>query len=489
MADRKCIYFMGIGGTGMAAVAGLAQAAGHRVVGSDLEIYPPMSILLDELAIPVYKGYRPEHIQEAKPDLVVIANALSRGNPELEYVLANQIPYTSFPGLLKELFLTQKTPIVVTGTHGKTTTTSLIAHLLVAFNEDPSYMIGGIPKNLHRSFALGNGPLFVIEGDEYDTAFFDKGPKFLHYAPQFLLINNIEFDHADIYKDLDEIKSRFVELIKLVPNSSHIIANSDDPEVCDCLREAGVKAKLISLAAINSNSASKPSTPYPESVEIDNSGNTPTWIVSFETTYWGSIKVRMQLSGIYNVYNMTQSLACLETLIEANALAKIPSQAMLIEGLESFAGVARRLDYLGGVGGIQIYEDFAHHPTAVAHVIANLRKSHPESRLLVAFEPKNATSRRSVFADRYIDALSHADAAFIGVCPEDKRIPADQRMDTFALADRIGASAQAFHSNEDLQHKMAEVAKPGDILLFMSAGSFSGVQHAIKAELSSRTEK
>lgn len=475
MSKDGPIYFMGIGGTGMASVAGLVQASGHKVVGSDKNLYPPMSNMLDELKIRVHTPYSPKNLQLEKPSKVVVANVLSRGHEELEYALDQEYEITSFPALLGQMFLKEAESIVVTGTHGKTTTTSLTAFVLSQLGEDPSFLIGGIPKDFSHSFKKSDGRLFVIEGDEYDTAFFDKGPKFLHYHPRYLLINNIEFDHADIYSSVEEIKKRFQEIISLVPNPENIIANGDDQNVLDCLKRCNVhrKAHLVSLKndALDCSVRLLNLSLNPQAMGTE-------WTAVYRTKLFPAIKITTSLPGYHNQSNISQVLGLIDALSQSGAIRK-PSQEDLAEAIHSFQGVTRRLELLEEVDGIKIYEDFAHHPTAVGKVIEGLKKSSPSTRLLVAFEPKNATSRRNIFADRYVQTLASADKAYIGACPEDKRIEKSHKMNTSMLAEKIGPSARAFNNNEELLSAMANEVKPGDAIVFMSSGSFSGVQYKL----------
>lgn len=471
-SSTKKIYFMGIGGTGMAAAAGLTKELGYEVLGSDHNLYPPMSTLLEELKIPVLSPYDPENVTEATPDLLVIANVLSRGHKELEAGLNAGIPYTSFPALLSELILKKRHAIVVSGTHGKTTTTSLLSHVLHELETDPSFVVGGIPQNFPRSFRLGSGPFVAIEGDEYDTAFFDKGPKFLHYCPKTLIINNIEFDHADIYPNLDAIKDRFKQLIRLVEVPKLIIANGDDHHTIDCLSAEGVgnQATLISLKADHPTAQ----------IKLVGSHHVPrqdrVWRVSFETRLFGKVTLDTNLSGFHNLYNMGHVLGVIHQLVDQKALAA-PSPKRLSQAFFSFKGVKRRLEHLGTVASITVFEDFAHHPTAVASVIEGCRRDDPNKRILVAFEPKNATSRRNIFQDQYVKSLGKADQVFIGACPDDKRIGEGDKMNTSKLAHEIGSTARSFETNEDLLESLIHQASPEDIIVFMSSGSFSGIQH------------
>ncbi len=470
------IYFMGIGGTGMAAVAGLCQEAGYKIVGSDGAIYPPMSTMLEELKIDVLTPYAAENLVAAKPDLVVVANALSRGHVELEALLRSGIPYTSFPKLTGDEVLSKRVAIVVTGTHGKTTTASLMAHVLFELGEDPGFVIGGIPHNFPRSFQLGSGPAFVIEGDEYDTAFFDKGPKFLHYHPHHLVLNNIEYDHADIYASVEAIEAQFDKVTALVPNGGAIMANWDDARVRNIFSRITPAARVVKVSTTGLDKTADVWLGKWEAKEKNR--GTQLWTANVHTKAWGELKLETTLSGTHMLANITQVVATVESLASGGFIKPVKS-ASLVQAIASFKSVARRLDHLGSAGDIDVFEDFAHHPTAVGLVIEGFKAVYPKRKLHVAFEPKNATSRRNIFQKDYVKKLGLADAIYIGPCSEDQRIPVAERMSTSDLAKDIGAKACAFQSNDDLLNKMIAEIKPGDAIIFMSAGSFSGIQYKL----------
>jgi UDP-N-acetylmuramate: L-alanyl-gamma-D-glutamyl-meso-diaminopimelate ligase len=478
------VYFMGIAGTGMAAVAGLCQEAGYKVTGSEQgEIYPPMSTMLDELRIPVAAPYAAKNVEAAKPDMVVVANALSRGNPEIEHVLAQKVPHTSFPALLGEYFLEGRTSIVVAGTHGKTTTSSLMAHVLHALGEEPGFMIGGIPKNFPRSFRLGKGSCFVIEGDEYDTAFFDKGPKFLHYRPKIAILNNVEFDHADIYANVEAIEKQFVRLASLVNDPSMIIANVDDAGVRRVLAACPEGKNVTRVATLGQEKEAF--VRLLELRPLEGGGARPLWQGRLQTRRWGEITVQTTLEGSHNMANVTQVVATIDRLAEKGLLRRVPTAEDLGAAIRSFEGVKRRLDHLGCVRGIDVFEDFAHHPTAVKLLIENFRRSHPGRNLWVAFDPRNATSRRNIFENDYVAALGLGDRVLIGPVHVDHRIPEAQRMNTKNIERGIGTKAKAFDDNDELLATAARELKTGDAIIFMSSGSFNGIQHQLVGKLQS----
>jgi UDP-N-acetylmuramate: L-alanyl-gamma-D-glutamyl-meso-diaminopimelate ligase len=478
------IYFMGIGGTGMGSVAGLCQEAGFKVIGSDGAIYPPMSTMLDELHIKVLTPYSENNLLDAKPDLVVTANTLSRGHVELEALLRSSIPYTSFPKLLGDNFLSKRTAVVVTGTHGKTTTASIIAHILNELGEQPGFVIGGIPHNFPRSFRVGQGKTFVIEGDEYDTAFFDRGPKFLHYHPHQLIINNIEYDHADIYPNIEAIEKQFENVAQLVPGSGSIMANWDDARVRGIFSRINTAGKMVKVSTTGKD---RTADVYLDQWSArEQNRKTQIWSARVQTQTWGSVELETSLSGIHMLANITQAVATVESLMCGGFIGQTSAE-QLSAAIRSFKSVARRLDHLGHAGDVDVFEDFAHHPTAVGLVIDGFKQVYPNRKLHVAFEPKNATSRRNTFQKEYVKKFSLADAVYIGPCPEDKRIPIEQRMNINELASEIGQKAMAFQSNDALLNEMLNNIKPGDAVIFMSAGSFSGIQHqlldALKAKM------
>lgn len=476
------VYFMGIGGTGMASVAGLAQEAGYQVVGSDANIYPPMSTMLEDLRIPVLTPYSEQNISQQNPDLVVVANALSRQHVEIEALQKSGIAYTSFPAFLGDYFLEHRKTVVIAGTHGKTTTSSILAHTLHQLGWDPGYLIGGIPRTLPRSFALGKGPLFVIEGDEYDTAFFDKNSKFLHYRPRYVILNNIEFDHADIFANLEAIEEQFANLLKLVPTAANIIANVDDPGVVKLLKQLHLLDKVTKVATRGQD----PNAEFRLlELKAPASARDSTWSVQVQTPDRQTARFTTELAGPHNAANICQVIACLWQISRQG-----DSPAFSLEKLQapiaSFTGVKRRLDRLSSAAGVEVFEDFAHHPTAVKAVIESLRTLYPQKRLIVAFEPKNATSRRNIFVKEFAASLGLADRVLIGPCPVDQRIPSEQRMNTDDMVRLIGDRAEAFADNETLLDSLVAQAKPNDTIVFMSSGSFSGIQYRIGERLMER---
>lgn len=463
----------------MASVAGLCQEAGYRVLGSDGGVYPPTSTMLETLKIPYKTPYNPENLAHEKPDLVVVANVLSRGNSELEKVIADGLAYTSFPKLLGDEFLKHRVSCVVAGTHGKTTTTALLAHILTQMGEEPGFLIGGLPKNFDRSFLLGKGQTFIIEGDEYDTAFFDKGPKFLHYHPNHLILNNIEFDHADIYKDLAAVEQSFEKLIAIVPDPSRIIANIDDPGVYRVLQRMGMLDKVLRCSGFGKHPDGRTAVRSLKALRPRGNLDVPRWEALIETTSWGPLKVQSNLTGPHNFSNIAQVLSCIESLEQAGHLRTKADLPRILEAISTFVPPKRRLDLLGELNGALIFEDFAHHPTAVGLVIESLRLMYPQKPLTVAFEPRSATNRRNVFHREYVKSLALADKVLLGESLIDQRIPAENRFNPLQLVKDIGPKARSFETNAALLTHLRESVRPGELVVFMSSGSFSGIQHQL----------
>src|SRR5881396_388597 len=392
MDNPKNIYLIGICGTAMASLAGMLRESGYTVCGSDSDVYPPMSDFLDRLGIPVFKGYSAENFSKRKPDLVVIGNALSRGNVEIEHVLDSGLRYASMAETVKELFIRGKNSIVVAGTHGKTTTTAMLAWILEVAGRQPSFLVGGIAENFGRSFQVRDGPDFVIEGDEYDTAFFDKGPKFLHYLPRIVLLKNIEFDHADIYSDLEAVKTAFRRLINIVPRSGLIVAGVDSPVVTELIPAAFSRVATAGLGTGEWQAAHIETTADGMAFEVTQSG-----------TSIGRFAIPM--AGTFNVQN------ALGAIIVARDLG-IPDE-VIRRALSTFKSVKRRLEIRGEVNGIVVYDDFAHHPTAVQETLRAVRERHSHARVWAVFEPRSQTCRRKIFEPAFIQSFDPADVILI----------------------------------------------------------------------------
>lgn len=462
------IHLIAACGTAMGSLAGLLRGRGFRVTGSDTHVYPPMSDFLRAEGIEVCTGFAPANLDPA-PDLIVVGNAVSRGNPELEAALDAGLPYTSLPEILRDLFLHGRRPLVVTGTHGKTTTTAMVAHLLAAAGQDPSWLIAGLPRDLDRPYHLGSGPWFVIEGDEYDSAYFAKTAKFLYYRPHLLVINNIEYDHADIYRDLDEIRRAFRQVVNQVPRSGLILAGGDDENVRRIVAGAPAPVQTFGLGPDNDWRAAE--------VEADNRG------LAFELVHDGrsSGRGRLGLSGEHNLRNGLAALA-------AAAFTGV-DPARALTALGEFQGVRRRQEPLGTVGGVTLIDDFAHHPTAVAETLAGLRQAHPGTRLWAVFEPASATNARATFEDRYVEAFAPADAVIVGPVPRPERRGDDEPFSPQRLVQRLReAGKQAWHlvTADVIAAHVTSGAAAGDVVVFMSNAGFGGVQAKTAAALATR---
>jgi UDP-N-acetylmuramate: L-alanyl-gamma-D-glutamyl-meso-diaminopimelate ligase len=454
----------------MASLAGMLREKGHDVCGSDTDVYPPMSDFLDKLGIPVFKGYDPEHIKQAKPELVVIGNALSRGNVELEYVLDAGIRYASMAETVKEFFIRGKNSIVVAGTHGKTTTTAMLAWILDVAGRKPSFLVGGIAENFGRSFQVADGPDFVIEGDEYDTAFFDKGPKFLHYLPRILLLKNIEFDHADIYADLDAIRTAFRRLINIVPRSGLIVAGVDSPVVRELIPAAFSRVATAGIGIGEWQATNI--RPTADGMAFD--------VVRGQDTVGG---FTIPIPGTFNVQN------ALGAIIVAKELG-IPDDTTQ-RALSSFKSVKRRLELRGEVRGVRVYDDFAHHPTAVQETLTAVRQRNPNARIWAVFEPRSQTSRRRVFEEAFIQAFAPADFAVIASVFSGTHLNPEQMLSPERVAEGIrkrGGNASTFASTEEIIAHVASGAKAGDHVVIMSNGGFDNIHNRLLGKLKGETK-
>ncbi len=443
----------------MATLAALLGQQGHDVQGSDENVYPPMSTFLASEHIRTFSGYSSEHITESI-DLIVVGNAISRGNVELEVVLDRKMRYCSLPEAVREYFLWRARSIVIAGTHGKTTTTSLTGWLLVHGGLDPSILVGGIARNLGEdgsSYRLGKGKEFVIEGDEYDSAYFDKTAKFLKYLPDIAVINNVEFDHADIYADIDAVRLAFRRLVNLVPRSGLLLLGADSTDALALKKAAVSPVETFGLAESADWRATE--------ITVSASGQ------SFNVLHRGSPYGAMQipLFGLHNVRNAMASIAV------GHALS-IPA-ATLASGLLKFAGVKRRLEIFGEAGGVTVYDDFAHHPTAIAETLAGLRAANPHRRIWAIFEPRSASSSRRVFQNDFARAFGPADEVIIAPVfrtnlPEDERLSAPQLV---AALKSAGQRARAASSIDDIVAAIAKERRDGDLIVFMSNGGFGGI--------------
>ena len=465
------IHFSGICGTAMASLAVLLHHRGHRITGSDQNVYPPMSDLLASEGIPVASGYAAENLQD-RPDLVVIGNALSRGNPEVEAALAQKLRYVSMAELLKEHFIRGATSLVVTGTHGKTTTTSLLAWTLLHAGCDPGFLIGGIARNLKTSCREGQGGFFVTEGDEYDTAFFDKRSKFFHYLPDQLILNNLEFDHADIFGSLEEILRSFRLLLRLVPETGLIVANGDDPNV----QEVVTHAFSPVVTFVTGEACDVRAQELTLSSEGEETGT------RFVVTQSGaSAEFFLPLLGEHNVRNALGVIV----LARHNGL----SDAQIQAAFQAFEGIKRRLELRGVADGVTVYDDFAHHPTAIRETLAAVRLKHPDQRCIAIFEPRSNTSVLKVHQPELEHAFGAADAVILTVPHRQERIPVEKRLDIEAVVQSLqhqGKTAEAFPGVPEIVTHLTKQARPGDVLIVMSNGGFGGIHTLLLDALAQR---
>ncbi len=459
------IHFIGICGTGMASLAAMLKDRGYEVTGSDEGIYPPMSDFLAQKQIRVAQGYHIRNLQP-EPDLVVVGNALSRSNPEIEHILNFRLPYLSFPETLKSFFLREKIPIVITGTHGKTTTTSMIAWGLHSAELRPNFLIGGIAENFQSSYGMEGGQHFVIEGDEYDSAFFDKGPKFLHYLPYLAVIGNVEFDHADIYVNLDAIKVQFRRFVNLVPQNGFLAVGADSPGALEVTRNSMCRKETFGTNSDSDWSAR----------EIELNGDRVCFNVLYRQKHFGHLS--LSIIGNYNIRNSLATVAILNYLgVSADRIR---------EGLESFSGVRRRLQMRAHINGIRIYEDFAHHPTAVRETLQAIRDVFHPKRLWAIYEPRSATSRRNIFQREIAEALGLADLVVLPGLFKPEKVPESERLDENQLVEDLhhrGCNAWNLGAVEDIIQKVSEEARSGDLIVIMSNGGFGGIYEKLPLAL------
>ena len=465
MSDTKHIHLIGICGTAMASLAGLLQTRGHRVTGSDTAAYPPMSDFLLSLGVRVAQPFSPSNLNP-RPDLVVVGNVVSRGNVELEHVLDERIPFCSLPQILHHEFLQSREVLAVAGTHGKTTTTSMLAWMFHSAGRNPSFLIGGIAENFGSSFAVGSGKNFIIEGDEYDTAFFDKGPKFLHYFPDGVILTSVEFDHADIYDDLKAVETAFKRLVNLVPRRGKIIAYDTGESLDRCLAKAFCAVERYGMSE----------TADWRITDMQVSPTKTAWKVIHSGKEWASLE--FPLAGEYNVLNATAAAALASHYgLSANEIAA---------ALKTFKSVKRRLEVKAEVNGITIVDDFAHHPTAIAGTLAALRGRYPGSRLWVVLEPRSNTLRRRVLQDSLAKSLSGADEVIVAQVFKMDAIPEEERLDVNTLAAQISQTGRRVQVLEDADRIVDAIApelRSGDVVAILSNGGFGGIYEKLPQRL------
>jgi UDP-N-acetylmuramate: L-alanyl-gamma-D-glutamyl-meso-diaminopimelate ligase len=469
----KHIHLSGICGTAMASLAGLLQLEGHRITGSDKAAYPPMSDLLRGLGIPVMEPYAEANL-EPRPDLVVIGNALSRGNPEIERVLDERIPFTSMAALLREEILIGRESLVVAGTHGKTTTTSMLAWIYQTAAGttpalEPSFLIGGVAENFGSSFQLRPTRTFIVEGDEYDTAFFDKGPKFLHYFPDALILTHVEYDHADIYADMDAVKTAFKRLVNLVPRRGLIVAYDGSANVTECVGHALCRVERYGFS---------------EDAEwrlrnLRHEASLTRWELWRGGAQWAELE--MNLAGEHNALNASAAAAL--------AAGQGVDKDAIVAALATFKSVKRRLEVRAEIGGVTVIEDFAHHPTAIRETLRALRAVYPQARLWAVLEPRSNTLRRKVLEADLIASLRLADRVVLAGVYQQQRIPDAERLhpeDVVRALNAEGTPAELLADADAIVEGIAPCLAPGDVVAILSNGGFDGIYEKLPARLRER---
>ena len=459
------IYFLGICGTAMGNAALLLREEGHVVCGADTEVYPPMSDVLSDSGIAVYEGYDAERLAQMQPERVVIGNAISRGNVEVEWLLNQSVvPFVSLPQLLHESVLHERLPVVITGTHGKTTTSTLTAFLLQAAGAEPGWLIGGVPRDLAGGAKLGDGAVFVIEGDEYDTAFFDKRSKFIHYRPQIAVINNLEFDHADIFRDLEDVLRTFRHFLRIIPSEGWLLLNGDDENVLSLLPAPWTRSILVGTGATNDLVISN----------FSDSAAGSSFDLHWREKFWA--RVEWPLHGLFNARNA--AMAALSAALSQGLESPVGFD---LSRIANFRGVKRRQEVLHQCEKWTVLEDFAHHPTAIAGALEALRSAYPQRELVVSFEPRSNTARTSLFQTAFTQALSSADHVYLGAVHRADSMQASARLNTTQMvADLLqqGAAAAAFECNQALYQQIElDCGKrlEGAVYIFFTNGAFDGV--------------
>jgi UDP-N-acetylmuramate: L-alanyl-gamma-D-glutamyl-meso-diaminopimelate ligase len=470
MQGQKHIHLIGICGTAMASLAGLLQLKGHRVTGSDQAAYPPMSDLLRGLGIPVAEPFAEKNL-EPRPDLVIVGNAISRGNVELEHVLDERIPFASLAQMIHDEFVTGRESLVVAGTHGKTTTTSMLAWIYeVASRRNaalaPSFLIGGVAENFGTSFQLRETRPLILEGDEYDSAFFDKGPKFMHYFPDALILTHVEFDHADIYRDLDAVKTAFKRLVNLVPRRGRIVAYDGAPNVDECVSRAFCKVERYGFKTDS----------YWHVRDLTHAGMESQWKVWREGNPWGEFRLKMP--GAHNAMNATAAAA----LAFGQGL---PLDA-IAEALATFESVKRRLEVRAEVNDVTVIDDFAHHPTAIRETLKALREAYPGRRLWAVLEPRSNTLRRNVFEAELIESLRLADRVVMAGVFKLESIPVEERLHPERVVEALkesGREAALLKDADSIVERIAPELRAGDVVAILSNGGFDGIYEKLPERL------
>lgn len=476
---HKHFHLIGVCGTAMGSLAGMLKTQGHRVTGSDKAFYPPMGDELKRLGIETYEGFDAANLQPTPdlpvPDLVVVGNATSRGNPEIEFALDNKLRCASMPEVIREQFIRGKHSTVVTGTHGKTTTTSLMAWVMEVGGLDPSFLVGGVAENFGASFKVTGSNHFAIEGDEYDTAYWDKGPKFLHYLPDLVILNNIEYDHADIYPSLDAIKKVFRLMVNLIPAGGRLIAGWDSPVVREIVKEPIAPQGV--WCPVESFGVEHPDAKW-TAREIEFLPDVTKFRALREGREW--MDVQTPLAGMFNVRNCLAVIAAAETLgLDRKAVA---------EALATFKSVKRRMQVRGVINGVTVIDDFAHHPTAIRETLLGVQQKYPDRRIIAIFEPRSWTTRKKVFQKVY--PLSFAPADYVVIAPlfESFRVAAEEQLSVDELIEDLrlaGKEAFSIEGADAIVEHLAPQLRPDDVVVVMSNGGFGGIHEKLLAALDS----
>ena len=472
MNKQTHVHMIGIGGSAMAPLAGMLREHGYHVTGSDSGVYPPASTLLESLGISFFHEFDATHLTPA-PDLTVVGNIIARGNPELEEVLDRKLVYRSMPEILEEIFLPGRHSIVVSGTHGKTTTTAMLAWMFETAEKRPNFLVGGVAENFGKSYGLAGGEEFILEGDEYETAIWDRGPKFFHYHPDDLIITSLEYDHADIYPDFATYELAFRRLVNLVPRSGRLIiwgdTNDSGPSLRRIAEKAFCRVESYGFAAENNWVASVPI------LEKD--------VMKFQVSHDGKSfgEFAMTSAGRHNVLNALAGIA----VASGRGISADPIK----KALATFRSVKRRMDVKGEMGGVLLIDDFAHHPTAVRATIQAVRSRWPKRRLWAILEPRSNSMRRKIFEETLPESLALADRVILGGVFRSQQIGDENRLDPAAVAARVaalGKDAHVFPSSDTIAEYLAAEAKSGDVLLIMSNGSFDGLFEKLSKRLGNR---
>ncbi len=469
---HKHFHLIGVCGTAMGSLAGMLKTKGHRVTGSDKAFYPPMGDELKRLGIETHEGFDAANLQPM-PDLVVVGNATSRGNPEIEYALDHKLRCTSMPEVIREQFIRGKNSTVVTGTHGKTTTTSLMAWVMEVGGLDPSFLVGGVAENFGASFKVASSNHFAIEGDEYDTAYWDKGPKFLHYLPDLVILNNIEYDHADIYPSLDAIKKVFRLLVNLIPAGGRLIAGWDSPVVREII-EKPIDPQGV-WCSVESFGVEHPDAKW-TAREIEFQPEETRFIALCQGREWAEI--RTPLAGMFNIRN------CLAVIAAAEVLGI--ERAAVVEALATFKSVKRRMQVRGVVNGVTVIDDFAHHPTAIRETLLGVQQKYPDRRIVAIFEPRSWTTRKKVFQKVYPLSFVPADYVIIAPLFESFRVAAEEQLSVDELIEDLrsaGKEAFSIEGADAIVEHLTPQLRPDDVVVVMSNGGFGGIHEKLLAAL------